>query len=263
MSLPRAELAGVRVAVTRPRQQADTLVTLIEAHGGSAIQLPTIEIRALHNPQLLHDLIDRLSEFDVAIFVSPIAVDKAMFAIRARCEWPQNLRVAAIGPSTAAALEAHGVKVDLIPATGFDSESLLGLPELRRVTGLRVVILRGVGGRELLAHTLATRGAMVEYGECYRRAKPRGGTARLFQPQQPVDIVTVSSVQGLQNLVAMTGPADRVRLLQLPMAVASQRVAHATRELNWQGDIVVAQGATDAALVSAMAQWHTSNPGGR
>lgn len=260
MSLPKAELAGVCVAVTRPREQADTLVSLIEAHGGSAIQLPTIEIRALHDPRPLHDLIDRLSEFDVAIFVSPIAVDKAMFAIRARREWPQNLRVAAVGPSTAAALEAHGVKVDLIPAAGFDSESLLGLPELRRVTRLRVVILRGVGGRELLAHTLETRGAVVEYGECYRRAKPRGGTAHLFQPQQPVDIVTVSSVEGVQNLVAMTGSADRVRLLELPMAVSSQRIARATRELNWQGDIVVAAGATDAALVHAMAQWKASKP---
>jgi uroporphyrinogen-III synthase len=81
-------------------------------------------------------------------------------------------QVFAVGPGTARALQAHGLD-SIITPDGQDSEALLALPQLADVAGKRVVIVRGVGGRALLADTLRARGAQVDFMECYRRMRPR------------------------------------------------------------------------------------------
>ena len=104
--------------------------------------------------------LSRLHEFDLAIFVSPTAVAKAMPQVRA---WPAALRVAAVGAGTRRALEKHGVANVIAPTAGADSEALLATRELRDVAGKRIAILRGDGGRALLGDTFVERGAKVEY----------------------------------------------------------------------------------------------------
>lgn len=251
-----AELSGLSIVVTRPRQHARDLMRRIEAHGGAAISYPAIEIVALEDQGPLNRLISRLDQFDLAVFVSPIAVDRALGAIRPRREWPSRLRIATVGASTAAAVREHGLEVAFVPAKRFDSESLLALPAMQEVAGQHVVIFRGMGGRELLAQTLKARGAEVEYAECYRRTKPTHRPARLFQAGRKVDIVIVTSVDGLGNLVDIVGPQDRLALLSSSLAVASERISRAAQQLGWQGEVVVASGANDDALLAAVMQWH-------
>jgi len=153
MTLP---LAGRTVLVTRPARQAAALVQAIRAAGGTAFEFPALDVAAVPLDELSVPLA-RLAEADIAIFISPNAAQFGMDAIRTGGTLPDAIGVFAVGPGTARALQAQGVG-GIITPDGHDSEALLALPQLQDVAGKRVVIVRGVGGRVLLAETLRKRG---------------------------------------------------------------------------------------------------------
>ena len=214
-------LRGRGILITRPREQAQGLAKLVEAAGGRAILFPAIEIQDVP--------LRKLAEFDLAIFVSPTAVKRALAAMK----WPQRAQAAALGRGTQRELERHGIKGIIAPDSGADSEALLAVPQLRRVAGRRIVILRGEGGRSLLGDTLAARGARVEYAECYRRVRPQSDSASLLTAfaEGAVHAVTVSSAEGLENLFEMLGAAGREHLRKTPLFVPHRRVAAEARRL--------------------------------
>lgn len=214
-------LEGRGILITRPREQAQGLAKLIEAAGGRAILFPAIEIQEVPLP--------KLAEFDLAIFVSPTAVKRALAAMK----WPQRAKAAALGRGTQRELERHGIKGIIAPDSGADSEALLAVPELQRVAGRRIVILRGEGGRSLLGDTLAARGAHVEHAECYRRVRPQTDSGPLLTAfaKGAVHAVTVSSAEGLENLVEMLGAAGREYLKKTPLFVPHPRIAAEAKRL--------------------------------
>src|SRR5947208_2064641 len=92
---------------------------------------------------------------------------------------------------------------------------------------------RGEGGRSLLGDTLAARGARVEYAECYRRVRPQTDSGPLLTAfaEGAVHAVTVSSAEGLENLLEMLGAAGREHLGKTPLFVPHPRVAAEARRL--------------------------------
>ena len=251
-------LAGIGVLVTRPAEQADRLVSLIEAAGGRAIRFPTLAIAPPADPDALAAVLDRLADFDLAIFISPNAVEQAFKQfVQRRQALPPALAVACVGAGTAAALEARGVDA-LVPPARFDSEGLLALPALADVAGRQIVIFRGDGGRALLGDTLRARGAAVAYAECYRRVRPTADVGALYErwARGEIDVVTVTSVAALENLHHMLGhPDTRARLLATPVAVMHRAQGAACARLGFVHQPIVAQQATDAALVDAIGAW--------
>jgi len=231
-------LYGRAILVTRPRAQAGRLARLIEEAGGRAHLFPAIEIADVPAPPAL----GKLHEFDLAIFVSPTAVAKTMPRV---ASWPPSLRVATVGSGTRRAVEKHGIKGVLTPSEGADSEALLALPELQRMAGKRVVILRGDGGRALLGDTLAARGARVEYATCYRRLAPEA-PARPWQRGE-LAAVTVSSGQGLENLFEVLDPE---MLRATPLFVPHPRIAQQATAL--AARTVVLAGHTDEEMLEAL-----------
>ena len=196
-------LAGLKIAITRPRDQAAPLARRIEQAGGIPLLFPLLDIAPAQDQQALREQISRLAQFDLAIFISPNAVQYGMAAIRAAGELPQNLKIATVGQGSAKALRELGIAEVIAPAERFDSEGLLALPELQHVAGWRVLILRGDGGRELLGDTLRARGATVEYAACYRRSKPQQDIAALIDAVP--DALTVTSSEALDHLWQMLG----------------------------------------------------------
>jgi uroporphyrinogen-III synthase len=153
------------------------------------------------------------------------------------------VRAAALGAGTRRELEARGVRDLIAPEDGADSEALLALAPLREVAGARVLILRGAGGRELIAETLAARGARVEVVECYRRARPAGTAA----PGGTLDAVCANSGETLDNLAALLGLA---RLRAAPLFVPHERVAQRARELGFAAVEVAGPG--DAQMLARL-----------
>ena len=237
-------LAGRGIVITRPVSQAAGLESLIAQNGGRPILLPTIEILEVEDRSALDAVVDRLDSYDLAIFISPSAVAKGWDAIRARRSFPLQLKVAAVGGGSAAALEALGIDRVIAPEEGADSESLLRLPQLQGVAGQRIVIFRGSGGREFLRDTLISRGASVDYAECYRRARPLIDVAKLLQSWRAGDIdgVVVTSSEGLRNLHDLLGTAGRECLERTPLFVPHARIAAIAKELGLTDVVITASG---------------------
>ena len=251
-------LAGRTVLVTRPAPQAAALAQAIETAGGAAFVFPALAIEAMPADALQAPLA-RLREADLAIFVSPSAAQFGMTAIRAGGGLSPATVVFAVGPGTARALAALGVGPVVTP-DGQDSEALLALPQLAEVAGKRVVIVRGAGGRPLLADTLAARGAEVRFLECYRRVLPRADAAPLLARWQAggIDAVTVTSAETLHNLAALLGEAGAPLLLHTPLFAPHEKIAAAARHFGVAHVIATAGG--DAGLVDGLINWFRNKP---
>lgn len=247
-------LAGRTVVVTRPQAQAAALLARIDAAGGRAVAFPTIAIEEAADLGPLIALLDRLETFDLAIFISPTAVDRALNLIRARRALPPGLVMAAIGKGSARELARFGVHDVVVPQGRFDSEGLLAQAPFADVAGRRIVIFRGEGGREHLGDTLIARGARVEYGECYRRVKPDADAQVLLRlwARAELDAIVVTSSEGLRNLYEMVGRLGQQWLRRTPVFVPHPRIAEAARELGMVDLTVTDPG--DEAVVTAIEQ---------
>jgi len=248
----RHGLAGRGVIITRPTEQSDGLAKAVEREGGRAIVFPVISIEDVADRSRLTRIVERLDDFDVAIFISPNAVAKGMAAITERRAFPARLAAAAIGPGGARELKRRGIERVLVPPTRFDTEGLLQLPELEHVARKHIVIFRGEGGRATLGETLALRGARVSYAECYRRVKPKADVAPLVDAwsRGEIDAVIATSSEGLRNFHEMLGDAGRAALERTPVFVPHPRIREAALNLGIGSAFVTASG--DEAIVAGI-----------
>ena len=254
--MPKGPLAGVGVIVTRPARQAAGLSRQLAALSATPIVFPAIVVLPPANRAALDAVHAALDRFDIAIFVSANAAE---YGVPAPSMWPTTMMTFAPGPGTAAALVATGVTDVRIPASTYDSEGLLALPQLRDVDGKRVVIFRGEGGRGHLGDTLRDRGATVTYVECYRRAAPATGAAGLSEVLREgrAHALTLTSSEGLDNLCALLDAGDLRRLKQLPAFVPHPRIAEHARALSFAP---IETGGADAGLIAGLLEWFAAHP---
>jgi uroporphyrinogen-III synthase len=245
-------LAGRRIVVTRPANQAQALAQMIAASGGEAIVFPAIEIRALEDTAALDAAIDRLEELDLAVFVSPNAVEQAMRRVLGRRTWPAHVAVATIGSGSESALRARGFSDVIAPAEQFDSEGLLALLPPTWAEGKNILIFRGDTGRELLGDVLSARGATVRYVACYSRVCPAADPRPLIEAWSTVRLhaVTATSSEGLRNFSSMIGVRGRTYLRQTPVFVPHPRIAACARSLALTH--VIETSAGDAGLIAGL-----------
>lgn len=245
-------LAGLKILVTRPRDQAVLLAQRIEQAGGIPLRFPLLEIAPVKDNRILHEQVSRLAQFDLAVFVSPNAVKYGIAAIHTAGDIPSSLRIATVGQSSAKALRKLGIAKVIAPTERFDSEGLLALPELQNIAGRRVIIFRGDGGREFLGDALKARGAAVEYAVCYLRSKPQWDTGTLLDAAP--DAITVTSSEALVYLWQMLGDAQCARVCGIPLFVPHKRIAELAHQQGWLS--VQLTDAGDDGLLSALIAWN-------
>ncbi|MDP2794104.1 MAG: uroporphyrinogen-III synthase [Sulfurisoma sp.] len=233
MPLKKSALAGRHIVVTRPAGQCEHLASALVELGAHPVLFPVLAISALDDISPLQDAAIRLDGFDLAVFVSPNAVAKALEVILSRRAWPAHVRVATVGKSSERELARFGIGDVIAPRDRFDSEALLALPELQDMAGKKVMIFRGDGGRDLVFETLLARGATVEYVTAYRRSKPALDPAPLLKlwSDGRLDAVTLTSSEGLRNLWEMLGKLGQSYLKQTPVFVPHARIAEQARAL--------------------------------
>jgi uroporphyrinogen-III synthase len=250
-------LRGRAVLITRPVQQADALAELIRAAGGEPVLFPALAIEPPTDPAKVRAVLADLSSFDLAIFVSPIAAERALAMLERA--WPAEVAIAAVGEGTAAVLRRHVLEARngnvIVPAEGADSEALLASAELQDVRGKHVLICRGEGGRELLAEGLRRRGAEVSYAECYRRVRPAADPSGLIDRWERggLHAVTVLSGETLDNLWAMLGPRGQQLLRGTPLFVPHANIAGRAVRFGLTQLAITPPG--DAGIVRGLSAW--------
>ena len=257
MSKSECDLAGIGILVTRAAHQSAPLCELIRSHGGQAITFPALEIRGPENPAIVQSQLAQLDQFDIAIFISPNAVTQGLAILQDKTPLT-TLKIAVVGKSTARTLQQTGLTVDISPTARFDSEALLETQELRNIKDQKIIIFRGNGGRPLLGDVLQQRGAEVVYTEVYQRCKPSVSPAKLLATwQRTVQVVTATSIDILNNLIALLGAEGVQQLRNTPLIVVSKRMQAEAQKLGCK-TILLAERADDQSVLSALCNWATT-----
>ncbi len=245
-------LNGWRVLVTRPAHQAEALCRLLQQQGAEPIRFPTLCIEPSSDIPRARSQLARLADFDLAVWVSPNAIAQTLSWTEGRL--PTGTQYAVVGKASARALQQAGYAVAFQPIDGSDSEALSALPGLQQIAGWRVLIIRGEGGRELLADTLRQRGAIVEYAEVYRRGLPDVDGIALSQRWQAegIDAVTVTSNQALEHLHQLLDTTGRACLQHTPLIAVSPRATELARRMGHKAAVHIAAEASDAAVLAAL-----------
>ncbi len=170
-------MAGLRVIVTRPQDQAAGWVDALRALGVDAVALPLIGIGPPADAAPVHAAWRALADQALVVFVSPNAVQRFFAERPPGLNWPAGTLAGSTGPGTSAALRAAGLGEAQIvepaaDAPSFDSEALWARLRQRDWQGRRVLVVRGEDGRDWLASTLGERGAQVGFVAAYRRVTP-------------------------------------------------------------------------------------------
>jgi uroporphyrinogen-III synthase len=250
--MDKLPLLGKRIWLTRPEDQSTALATALRGQGAEPFCLPLLEIVPVPPDADTRAMLLGLDRYDIIIYISANAAHAGLEAIGHY--WPQyplHPQNFSVGPTTGRILEQHGLTVRY-PTERIDSEGLLALPELQEVQGKKVLIFRGVGGRETLAQTLRKRGCQVDYAELYGRclpAHPRSWLQHALEDQPP-DAVVISSAEAMDNLKSLFKDWYP-QWAELPLYVASPRLQEQARHAGFRQVLAMA-GATDAALIAGL-----------
>ena len=221
----KGPLTGLRILVTRGRAQVHHLSDALIEQGAEVVEVPTIEIVpiALTPKQLV--VLRGAEDYDWVVFSSINAVTLYMKALSRILTDPRDTRfgrVACVGESTAAALRAFGIPVDLVPKD-YKQEGLIKAFSRMPIKGKRVLLARGKEGRDLLENFLKGRGAQVDSLALYENQIPSGTQARLkalFGKEGGVDLLTFASSSAVDHFYGLFTPDQRKKWLsRLPAAV--------------------------------------------
>jgi uroporphyrinogen III methyltransferase/synthase len=210
-------LFGRRIVVTRPRAQAADFIDRLAAAGADVVPCPSIEVVPPPSWDPLDDAIARIEQFDWVVFTSTNGV--AVFFERLKAGGRDvrvldRVRLAAVGPQTARALEAQGLLVDVMPEE-FRAEGVAADMCRKGITGARILLPRAAGAREILPVMLRDAGAEVEEVASYDTVRPRMVSAevRCLLEEGRVDLVTFTSSSTVRNFLSLLGE-DAVALLR-------------------------------------------------
>lgn len=235
-----------RLLITRFAPHAARLAEQLNAQGVFALAQPLLQVEKTAEFDDASLLIS--TSYDYIIAISRHAVDYSDQALASK-SWPV-CNYLAVGKATQKKLQAvTGQKVS-VPDEFFSSEGLLELPCLKQVQGKRILILRGVGGRPLLAEQLTARGAIVEYYQPYQRATISLNGQELIQQwrQQNINGVIVSSVELLQRLIAITPQQELGWLKAITLYAPSERIADQATLAGWS-NVRLLSGMLDKQIV--------------
>ena len=239
------------VVLTRPQADSERLSEALQNEGFQTRVMPIINIEAI--PTAEQAPAPSVSDDALCIFISANAVRFGLPQMGSALARDSDLTVIAVGNKTRDTLVAEGIQAQ-VPVRA-DSEGLLAMPALSAPDSRDVVIVKGEGGRELLASELTGRGARVTEWACYRRCWPEVDVSGLIEISAGLIFQASSGemVSRLSELLAGGGQAD---LFQSSIIVPSDRVARRATEIGW-GQVIRAEDASDDAFIRALKQ-HTA-----
>ncbi|HUU72304.1 MAG TPA: uroporphyrinogen-III synthase [Burkholderiales bacterium] len=247
------DLNGTGVLVTRPAEHAQFLVAAIKQMGGKPTLFPGVQIEAVQAQEMASRLAP-LTGIDLVIFVSPTAVRLGVPLLMDRFSSLDHLRFAAVGQSTAAELNKYGLTEVIVPDGASGGESLASCPQMHRVAGRSVLVVRGEGGNNTLETILRGRGASVSFLECYRRSLPVSdfGAVEKLLREGRIGAWMATSGEILDNLLRLAGKKAAL-LRQTPLFVNHPHVA--SRAFSQAVEVIFVTKGGDAGMSAGLGAW--------
>ncbi len=200
-------LFGRRMVVTRAREQASEFKTVLAELGADCIEFPTIAIEPPPSWQPLDAAIHDLAAYDWVIFTSVNGVHFFMERLRSAKRDVRDLhgmRLAAIGPKTAEALEQCGLRPDLVPGE-YRAEAILEGLSGEEIKGKHILLPRALAARDLLPETLRQWGARVDVVPAYQTVLPPDRSPEMLERLRSgnIDCLTFTSSSTVSNFFSM------------------------------------------------------------
>jgi uroporphyrinogen III methyltransferase/synthase len=251
-------LFGKRVLVTRAAHQANELSRLILERGAIPIEMPVITLSPPHTLNELNRAIINLKSYDWIIFTSVNAVEifwKRLSAMNMDARQVASIRVGAIGPATAKALEEKGIRPDYLPKR-FTSQGFLAGLSKQTISGCSVILPRADIAGDELTNGLARLGAKVHQVTAYRTSTSTKGTSRGKEMllKGNIDIITFTSASTVNSLLAILGSKWEV-LKSARLACIGPNTAAALGQKRLKASIV-AKEHTMPGLISAIEEYY-------
>lgn len=202
--------------------------------------MPAIEIKPTPNSWL--STIPNLNLVNQIIFTSANAVQYFIAELnKSYVNLPEKIIITAIGKASAQRLKELDVIVHQIPDSA-DSENLLALPNMQKINQQQILLVKGLGGRELIENELNNRLAKVIPVIVYERCMPiiNDEYINSIWRNNLVDIILFTSYQSMQNIFRLFGDEAKDWLINKPCIVISQRLAMEARSLGLRNVIIAA-----------------------
>ena len=240
-----------RVLITRPKSQADGMAEGLRAAGYEPVFFPVIEIRAIEDNAELDEGLEYLDRYSWVVFTSANAVEiffRNRHAGQARKSMEGDVRVAAIGPKTAKALDDRGVTPDFVPDEYVAEAILPGLGDLR---GKRVLLPRADIARKALPEAIAAAGGSPHEVPVYRTVAAEPTVEAVAALRAGVDVISLTSPSTVEHFIeiAMNHGLDPVHLPGDPLIACIGPITERAARAAGLTQVVVAEEYTAEGLI--------------
>jgi uroporphyrinogen-III synthase len=244
------------ILITRPRNQADSFANALAAAGFEPVFFPVIEICSFEENVALDRAVEKLECYDWVVFTSVNGVEAFFERIKSPSPFQGEglgvgVKTAAIGPKTAATLEARGVTPDFVPDEYVAEAILPGLGDLR---GRWVLLPRAEIARKALPKAILEAGGVAHEIAVYQTVPAEPDVDGLAALKSGVDAVTFTSPSTVTNFVEIVRRAelDPLNLPGNPKIACIGPITHKAAQEAGYTDLMVAEEYTTEGLVSLL-----------
>ncbi|MFH2044986.1 MAG: uroporphyrinogen-III C-methyltransferase [Pseudomonadota bacterium] len=256
-------LLGKRIVVTRAREQASDLLSLLSENGADCIELPTIKVEPPDDWILLDKAVENLSEYDWLVFTSVNGVSfffERLFSSGRDVRSLGSIKTAVIGPATEKKLLGYGIKSDIVPKN-YIAESIVDSFKNEEVKGKKVLLPRAKEARAVLYEELIKMGAFVDEITAYKTRAVCDDSVDIIKEleNKTIDMVTFTSSSTVKNFAALL-PADNIQELMKDVVVAAIGPITADTAKNMGISVqIVAESYSIPGLYEAIIQYYTKS----
>jgi len=261
----KRSLFGQRIVVTRTREQASQLAHALQERGAETLEIPTIRLEPPTERKILIDALLGLNSYDWLVFTSPNGVTAffgAFFKAFEDLRDVGGVRIAAVGPATAAKLRELHLKVDVVPDEFVASRIAEAISEFESVENLRMLIARAEVANRDLTKQLEEMGAIVDDVACYQTVPEtedrNGAVARLNE--SGADWITFTSGSTVEHFHARMNLSELLKAHPgLKLASIGPETSKALAALGLKPAIEASPHSIDG-LVKALEEYSANRP---
>ena len=256
-------LMGLKIVITRTREQASELVKLLSDLGAECLECPTIKVVPPDDFKPLDMAIENLSNYDWLIFTSLNGVNfffERLFANKMDVRELNNLQTAVIGPATAKRLFDFGLKSDIIPES-YRAESVVEAFAKVNIKDKKILLPRAKHARSVLPVELIKMGAVVDEITTYCTEAVQDNTDLMLTrlKERTVDLITFTSSSTVKNFHDLLPPEDFDNLMKgVTIASIGPITAETARDLGFDVHII-AESFTIPGLCQAIEQHYSKS----